>query len=800
MNVSYAWVRALAPDIEDKPHELADRLAAYGAAVDELVAVGAELDEVLVARVVDARRHPNADRLSLCMVDAGGPAPLQVVCGAPNVTAGAFYPFVPAGGTLPGGAQIRRARIRGEESNGMLCSARELGLGRDDEGILELHGTFQPGDRFLDAVGLRDTRLAVDVTPNRPDLLSHWGIARELSPGGDASLSLPPFPPSNGAARSARAPLFAAGSPEAAAGTIRIRLDDTEGCPRYYGVPVRGVRIGPSPEWLASRLRAIGLRPINNVVDATNFVLHELGQPLHAFDLDRLGTTVVVRRAQPGETLVTLDGESHQLDPEMLVIADSERPVALAGVMGGLDTEVTNETTNILLECALFEPRVNRETRRRAGLSTDASQRFERGVDPDGMERAVRRAVDLIVTVAGGEVAELCPFADAGVAAISPIRLRPARVQQVLGIPFEVSTLAALLEPIGFRTTVTGGEVSVNVPGHRRYDVSREDDLIEEVARRYGYDRFPDSLGPFRPSVVPDDAIAALENRLRERFVALGFFESRSSPFASASAGDLALLLPISSAESHLRRDLAHGLLRRVESNFNRGARGVRLFEIGTVFGAPASDGVPREETHLAAVLTGPRAPSHWSGAPPAFDLWDLRGILEELCDSLSLDIEAGSDITMVDAEVSWRLVASERELGWGGRIRSDAIDAPAWADPIFALELVLTPDMAHVEPVAFRTLAAFPAIERDLALVLPPGVTAAQVEHVARASGGALLEHVSVFDVFADERFGAGNRSVAFRLRFRAQDRTLVDADVDAAILNVLQRLQEEHRVERRS
>jgi phenylalanyl-tRNA synthetase beta chain len=497
----------------------------------------------------------------VCSVDAGGPEPLQVVCGAPNVRAGGWYPFIPAGGTLPDGMKIRRSKIRGETSNGMLCSPRELGLGRDHEGILELHGTFDPGTSFLDSVGLRDTRLVLDITPNRPDLLSHWGVAREIAPGGEDSLRMPAFPATNGAPS---ALAFVRETPEAEAGGVRVRLEDSAACPRYYGVAIRGVRIGPSPEWLASRLRAIGARPIGNVVDATNWVLHELGQPLHAFDLGRLGDTVVVRRARTGESLVTLDGVTRKLDPEMLVIADANRPVALAGVMGGQATEVTAGTTDLLLECALFDPKVTRETRRRAGLSTDASQRYERGVDPDIMERALRRAVDLIVHVAGGTPAETSPCADAGIATVDPITLRIARTAQVLGIDFDADAVASLLRPIGFACAESGDGLRVSVPGHRRYDVEREIDLVEEVARRYGYERFPDALRAFRPSVVPDDPMVHLEDRLREALVGLGFSESRSAAFAPESAGDVALLLPLSSTESHLRRDLVTGLLRRV--------------------------------------------------------------------------------------------------------------------------------------------------------------------------------------------------------------------------------------------
>jgi phenylalanyl-tRNA synthetase beta chain len=416
------------------------------------------------------------------------------------------------------------------------------------------------------------------------------------------------------------------------------------------------------------------------------------------------------------------------------------------------------------------------------------------------MERAVRRAVDLIVTVAGGEPAAIAPLADAGVSAIPDIDVRPARVQQVLGVAFDHAALTGLLEPIGFGATPAGDVLRVTVPGHRRYDVAREYDVIEEIARRHGFDRFPDELRPFRPSVVPDDAIAALENRLREFFVGSGFMESRTASFTSQSAGDVALLLPLSAAESHLRRDLTHGLLRRVEANFNRGARSVRLFEIGTVFAPGQEGGIPREETHVVAAFTGPRAPEHWTGASASFDVWDLRGVLERLGEIIGIHLEPGVASAALDDAAAWRILENERALGWAGKVLPAAIDAPPWADPVFVLEAALTPAMVQPEPVSFRALPAFPAIERDLALVLPAGLVAADVERAIRTAAGPLLEDVGVFDVFADERFGAGRRSVAFRLRFRAPDRTLVDAAVDAATVHILQHLQDDHGVERRA
>jgi phenylalanyl-tRNA synthetase beta chain len=803
MNVSYRWVRELAPGLEDSPRELADRLAMYGAPVDEIVDIGSPLKDVLIARVAEVRRHPNAERLSLCRVDAGGGYLLSVVCGAPNVQAERYYPFIPEGGVLPGGLKIRRAKIRGEESQGMLCSARELGLGRDHEGILELQGSFKPGDRFIDAVHLDDVRLAVDVTPNRPDLLSHFGIAREVAPGGAASLVLPAFPGRNG---KPHALTFNEDARSVATGGIRVTVEDANGCPRYTGTAIVDVRVGPSPEWLASRLRTIGLRPINNVVDATNYVLHELGQPLHAFDLQSLGGAVVIRQAKAGESLVTLDGERRALAPGMLLIADATRPIALAGVMGGLDTEVTANTRDVFLECAIFDPRAVRHTRRALGMSTDASYRFERGVDPDGVERAVERAVELLVEVAGGDVVREVASVSARHLDAPAIRLRATRVEQVLGASFTTERITTYLENLGFRVEQeSDGAAVVHVPGHRRYDVFREDDLVEEIARRHGYDAFPDDVRPYRPSAVPPDPMAGLEDQLRTLLVGRGFFEARGAAFAPPEEGDVALLLPLSSAESRLRRALVPGLAHRVEANFNRGGRDIRLFELGTAF-SPGTGGLPVESTRLAAVLTGSRAPVHWSAPPEQVDVWDLKGLATEIANALGLRLEPlgaedASAPAWLDSAIAfrWTRDAGGGTAGYAGRMRDAAIDSPAWAGNVWALELDITSLTAPHQP-DFRPLAAFPAIERDVALIARHDLPAAALEATIRAAAGDLLEEVFVFDVYRGEGLPAGRRSIAFRLRFRAADRTLTDQEIDDVMNRLLGRLRDEHEVERRA
>jgi phenylalanyl-tRNA synthetase beta chain len=824
MNISYKWLRALAPGLTVTPEQVADRLALYGAPVDELISIGDPIADIVIGRVERVQKHPNADRISLCEVDAGRGELLQVVCGAPNVHVGSYYPFAPVGAELPGGIRIRKSKIRGVESQGMLCSERELGLGREHGGIMELHGDFNPGERFVPALGLDDVRIVVDVTPNRPDLLSHLGVARELAPGGIAGLELPALTGGLAGAAAltgdeAAVPGFNRDGTQASAGGVRVTLEDSRGCPRYLGAVIRGVRIQPSPAWLAARLRAVGVRPINNVVDATNYILFELGQPLHAFDLDRLGGAEVrIRRAGAGERITTLDGVDRILSEEMTVIADAARPVAVAGVMGGEESEVTDETHNIFVECALFDPGTTRRTRTALGLSTDASYRYERGVDPEGMEQALRRALELIVSVAGGEVVgegvDLYPAPHPA----PVVAIRPEQTTRLLGVPFTATEISDLLAPIGFQAAgaaagdiaqaSTGSEglaeLRFRIPGYRWYDVEREADLIEEVARRYGYDRFPSGLSAFRPSSVPEDPLATLEDRLRTLLVGHGLLEARLASFVPDSDGDVAPLNPLSAAEGRLRRALVPGLLRRVEANFAHGIRSVRLFEIGTVFSPGASPTEPpREETRLGFVLTGATRPAHWTGRSQPFDLWALKGLFADLARELSrgLSIEPGAtDQTPLAPACAYQVVEEAGAvIGWGGEVASNAVDAPAWADAIFAGEVTLRPDFALAERPRFQPLPAYPAIERDAALLVPDEVPAAGVEATIRAAGGALLEAVLVFDLFRGAGIPAGSRSIAYRLRYRASDRTLTDQEADKATARILDRLKEELGVERR-
>ncbi len=807
MIVSRRWLEALlGRPLEAR--EVAEQLTTHVAAVDAVVPLHQDLGDIVIARVLEVKRHPNADRLTLCLVDAGGAggggASVEVVCGAPNVQAGKMYPYAPVGAVLPGGLKLERKTIRGVESNGMLCSAKELGLGDDHAGILELDTAAAPGTRFVDAVPVADHQIVIDVAANRPDLLCHKGVARELAASLDATVKLPAIPGSRGVP----VPSFRRAEREGVVDSVAVRLEDPEGAPRYMIAVIRGVRVGKSPAWLADRLRAVGQRPINNVVDATNYILFELNQPLHAFDLAQLaGPAVVVRRAKPAEKIVTLDGIARAMTVDMTAICDAQRPTIVAGVMGSAQSEVGAATTDLVLECAYFQPTRIRRTRRALGLSSESSYRFERGIDMLGMPDALRRAVKLIVAVAGGELRE--PPLDLWPQPVQEqaIFLRPERVSRLLGLEIDRAEIERHLTSVGFFVAPKDGRLAVQVPGWRP-DVVREVDLIEEVARLKGYDAFSDELRPYRPGTVPDAPEERARSRVREQLVRAGFYEARTLPLGPADGPDaVAILNPLSAEEAYLRRRLLPGLARRVEHNWANRNRDVRLFEVGTVFrwkaGSQAGEegrgkGVPDEWTSVAGVLTGARHPPHWSdGAKvPDMDLWDLKHHFE-------LAVSVAAPTCTVEAAtggaVGWVAVQPGGELvGWSGPVEADA---PVWAAPLYGFEVRLLVTAPHRAPVAYRPLPLQPPLERDLALLLPAGVTAAAVADVLRRAAGPLLERLEVFDEYRGPGGGipAGRRSVAWHCTFRDPERTLRERDVDGLLARGLKALEDELGVRRR-
>jgi phenylalanyl-tRNA synthetase beta chain len=817
MIVSVEWLKAFV-DSGHTAAELRDLITSHTATVDELVALRADLAPIVIARVVEEAPHPDSDHLHVTKVDMGTGELLDVVCGAPNVKAGTLYPFAPTGTVMPGGLKIEKRKIRGQTSNGMLCSARELGLGAEHDGIMELDLDVAPGTPFLLAVPVGDAQLVIDVLPNRPDLLSHLGVAREIAAITGHPMTLPDIGAGSVAIPAARR-FRRAGN----AGGIVLHLEDARIASRYMGVVIRGVTVGPSPEWLVARLASVGSRSVNNVVDATNYVLHELGHPTHAFDLGKFDPepiapekTVVVRSAKPGETLVTLDGVTRALSPEMTVIADSVKPVALAGVMGGRDTEVDSSTTDLFVEVAVFDPARTRQTRRLAGLSTDASYRFERGVDGVDAPRALTRVASLIIALAGGAVTAPPVDLYAGDPPHSPIVFRMSRLARVLGVTLPADLVADLLRRLGCQADIEDGGAAVHVvaPSWRR-DLVGEVDLVEEVARLHGYDALPDDIRPYRPGTSTDDPLWGVAARLRERLVGAGLLEVKPVPFVSGDVQHVRIVNPLAENEGHLRRSLLETLARRAEYNLSHRQGNVRLFEIGSVF-APGADAMPREEMHVGLLVMGERRPPHFTDAkPPAIDEWDARALAELVGRATSpatdvrLVAHSGADAVLWSIEIDGAVV---------GDVRRVVLDAPVWASPAFGVEVTLAPtsnadvapagEHAHGAPSIwspplaprYRTLPSTPAAEFDLALIVPQALSAADVERVIRESAGDLLERLVAFDLYEGPNIEPDARSVAWRLTLRHPERTLRDKEIEGRRSRILSALQSELNVRQRS
>jgi phenylalanyl-tRNA synthetase beta chain len=639
--------------------------------------------------------------------------------------------------------------------------------------------------------------------------LCHKGVARELAVAYDGTVKLPEIVGGQGgrggqlprSTRPTRPPQSSLDRPTAAVDGVEVRLEDPEGAPRYMIAVIRGVTVRPSPMWLAARLQAVGQRPINNIVDATNYILFEINQPLHAFDLAKLrGPAVVVRRARPNEGIVTLDGVSRRLTAEMTVICDAERPQIVAGVMGSAESGVTETTTDVVLEAAYFQPTRIRRTRRALSISSESSYRFERGIDMLAMPDALARAVDLIRAIAGGEVRE--PPVDLWPEPQKPrsVFLRPERVSHLLGVAVPRREIEQFLSAVGFVAAPKDDRLAVQVPGWRP-DVTREVDLIEEVARLRGYDTFPDEVRPYRPGTVPESPSETTLRQIREHLVrgGSGLLEARTLPLGPADSPDaVPVKNPLSAEEAHLRSRLLPGLVRRVEHNWSAGNRDVRLFEIGTTF-RKGTGGRPTEELSLAIVLTGARHPMHWAAASraklPDMDIWDLKHHFE-------LAVEVAAPFCTVQPAPSgtgWIATASDKDVVWGSATPLEA-DSPKWGAPLYGLEVRI----ARGDPAAVRyqALPTQPALVRDLSLVLPAGVTAAAVKDVLRREGGALLERLDVLDEYRGPGLPEGTRGVTWRCTFRDPEgtRTLTDREVDALLSRMLTALEVQLNVRRRS
>ena len=799
MKISLSWLDEWVPCLDVSVAALCDRFVERGFPVESVGSVGHAYEHIVVGEVLEVGKHPQADRLVLCRVDTGGPEPRAIVCGAPNVVKGMRVPVALPGAALPGGLTIKESQIRGQVSQGMLCSARELELSDDHAGILALAGDAPAGQPLAEALGTRpDTVIELEVHYNRPDVLSMAGVALELA----AALGRELRP---------EARLRLAGQ-VAVGGSFPVRLEDPEGCPRYLGTVVRGVRIGPSPRWLAERLERAGVRPLYNVVDVTNYVLVELGQPLHAFDLGKLaGPEIRVRRAQPGELLRTLDGKERPLTGEHLVIADRDRAVALAGLMGGSDSEVTDATRDILLEAACFDPYRVQSAANGLGLMTEASRRFGRGCDPNLPPVATARALELLREVAGGEP-EL-PVSEAAARAFAPLELAlsPARARALLGAEIPTADMRRYLEALGF--TARGEDpITVTVPTRRR-DIAEPVDLIEEIGRSYGLENLPDVPAGAGASGAEWTPEQEFERRVREALVGLGFTEaltpSLCDPKKLALTWELtrepdaggprfaALANPPAPEAGALRSDLAAGLLTVVAHHLRHGAAGTRVFEVGRVFtprpGAPAAGEFPQEEVQVAFAVAGLADPESWEGEREV-DFFDAKGLAEAFLGRLGVDTPAARAY----ASPAWKsgeaaeLWATAR-VAWIGRVEPRRARAWKLDRPVY-LFLAALASLAGAARRAgpFTAFSRFPAVKRDLAFFVPERVPQSEVEARMRAAAGELLQSARLFDVYSGQGVPADHKSLAYTLLFAHPERTLQESEVEAAQAAIVRALGE--------
>ena len=772
MRAPLSWLHDFTP--LDRPvDEIVAALNQVGLEVEGVEQPGAELGDVTVARVLDVIAHPNADRLRLVDIDTGD-GTTRVVCGAPNVHPGMLAPFAPAGATLPGGVTLERRTIRGQASDGMLLSARELGLGDDHAGIVDLDAAAVPGTDVREVLGLDDVILDLSITPNRPDAMCIVGVARELAAHFGLPLTIP----------EPHAPTAPVDQP------IGVVLEAPDRCPRYLG-RVAAVTLGDSPAWLAQRLVKAGMRPISNVVDVTNYVLLERNQPLHAFDLDRLaGPGIVVRRAEAGETMTTLDGVARVLDVEDLLICDAARtPHALAGIMGGQDAEVTGATAAILLESAYFEPMGIARSSKRLKLRSESSARFERGTDPDGVAASAERAMELLATVAAAQVAATAVDQYPRPASRPRIGLRTRRVNAILGTELTDTAVLDALRPLDIAVEGAGDDIVASPPTFRP-DLTREIDLIEEVARSIGFA----SIG--RRVARPADQVGGLTHEQQARrtiadtLVGAGCAEATTVPLVAPdaladfdTARPVILANPLRADESVLRSALVPGLLATAAANAARGRADVALFELGTVFLPPAAGEVlPTERLHVAAVLTGvvARRPLEPDRPVDVADGVDLLRAIAEAIGLAAWDVEPGS-LSGYDSTRTARLTVDGAAVGQAGEVAAGVLARHELHGPVVAVELDLTAlASAPRRDRAFREPSPFPPSTIDLDFIVDESVPAARIVATLRAAGGDLLEAARPFDEYRGAQLGPGRKSLAFALVFRARH-TLTQAEVAA-------------------
>ncbi len=782
MLFSANWLKTWV-DIDLPVDQLCERLTASGLEVDTFEPVAAPFSGIVVAEILSCESHPNADKLRVCSIDFGGSEPAQVVCGAPNARAGIRIPLAQVGAVIGEDFKIRKAKLRGMESFGMACSARELGLSDDHSGLMELPADAPLGTDIREYLKLDDYAIEVELTPNRADCLSIQGMAQDVSASCNAKLTALEITPVKSSVDDA----------------IEVTLEAPDDCPRYVGRVIRGIDPGaPTPLWMIEALRRSGIRSISATVDATNYVLMELGQPMHAFDLDRLQGNISVRRGREGESLVLLDGKEVNVDDSLLAICDEAGPVALAGIMGGLDSGVTEATSNILLESAYFKPSTISGKARDMGLHTDASHRFERGVDPQGQIRAIERITALLLEIAGGEAGPLIhAVSEPQVPVQNEVNLRHARLNRVLGVDLDETEVSSILERLRMSPVLKENTWIVKAPSDR-FDIEIEEDLIEEVARIFGYDNIPAALpaGELDPGIIPEGQVKL--QSIQQALCAAGYTEAINYSFTSVDLLKTFSMdehvLPLANALNSdlevMRTSILPGLMETLSRNLRRQQDRLKLFETGTVFDQEDS---LTETQHVAAVACGSFVPEQWGADSRPIDFFDLKGDMELM---LSLRGETG-EVEFRNAQFAWlhpgqaaTVSIDGVDIGWAGSVHPSILKHLEIKGSVLAFELDVNL-LSKRELACTKNISRFPSVRRDLALFVPENISFAEIRRNVIDLSGDLLTKLVLFDLYSGHNVEKGYKSLAIGLILQNVSCTLTDEVVDSLIQNVVQGLE---------
>jgi len=805
MKFTLNWLQNYVDTGSLSTEQLSDQLTMLGLEVDSVLPLYQELSSLITGLVISREKHPNADKLSLCLVDIGEET-LQIVCGAPNVREGLAVVVARPGTTLPGKVKIKKSKVRGIESFGMICSERELAISDEHDGIMELANDTKPGQSFIKASGLEDTLIEVDLTPNRPDCASVIGIAREICAFTQQQLSIP----------------ITDATIKLSSKDFSVEVESEKLCPRYAGKLIKNIQIGPSPWWLRKRLISVGLRPINNIVDITNFVMLEYGQPLHAFDFDTLvGGKIVVRTPLEHETtFTTLDKNERPIDSDTLMICDQEKPIAVAGVMGGMDSEVTDTTTNILLESACFNPVSIRKTARRLNLSTDASYRFERGVDLDGAINALDRAVQLICEIAGGKTPDDGIDVYGGKTPINSQTLRVSRTNSLLGIDLSSEAMVGLLESIEITCKIKDGDTILVDPPSFRVDIEREADLVEEIARLYGYNNIPVTLPKVNLSYPRQDNHRLKRITLSSALTSIGYTEAINYSFSSSNHAEMLalpqsdqrlqsvdILNPLSEDQSVMRTMLLPGLLENVKRNISFQKTAIKMFETGKVFTPAGKDLQPVEKTRLSAVLSGNRygenSPLHYKN--DLVDIFDAKGGVEfiirhmALTDSTATEQiqfkqpEEGQCEPFAETGYSLNICYGSDVIGTLGKIKDDILKNFGIKHDVYYFDLDYdTICEIEASPRKFTSLPVYPSVKRDIALIVSDTVSSGELLDLVKSRRDKLIENAEIFDVFRGDKIETGYKSVALSITYRSQTKTLTEKNVEKSHSKIVRMLTE--------